>query len=195
MLTVRAFSYSKQLTLTAAFATLCCIGTLVITIPLPTGYFNVGDVFVLLAGWFLGPLYGSIAAALGSALADVISGFAIYAPATFFIKGGIALLAWFLYRVGKRVLSANGWDFIPRAFAAIFAESFMVGGYFLWELMLYGFGGATVAVIGNVLQGVCCGVCAIAVVTALYPVKFVQSVFPLLKTNRSKEKKPAKPKP
>ena len=88
------FSLSKRLVFTALFAALCTVGTVVISIPLPFGYFNLGDVFVLLSAWLLGPLYGSIAAAVGSALADILLGFPVYAPATFLIKGIDALVAY-----------------------------------------------------------------------------------------------------
>lgn len=173
-LTLHGFSPAKQLTLTAMFATLCLIGTLLITIPLPTGYFNVGDVFVLLAGWCLGPFYGAVAGAVGSALADVVSGFAVYAPITFFLKGAVAFLCAILYRIFKRPLTTERFLFVPRAFSAIIAESVMVLGYFLWELLLYGFGGAIIAVLGNVLQGACCSVCAVVIVSILYPIKGTQ---------------------
>ena len=80
-------SLTKKLAFAALFATLCCVATLIVSVPLPNGYFNTGDVFVLLSGWCLGPIYGAAAAAVGSALADVWSGFALYAPATFFYQG------------------------------------------------------------------------------------------------------------
>ena len=93
---------AKRIAFSSLFAALCCIGTVVVQIPAPqNGFFNVGDVFVLLSGWFLGPLYGSLAAAIGSALADVIVGFPLYAPATFLIKGldaAVAYLVWALFK-------------------------------------------------------------------------------------------------
>ena len=40
----------------AALAALVCVATLVVQVPSPTGgYVNVGDGFVLLSGWLLGP--------------------------------------------------------------------------------------------------------------------------------------------
>ena len=50
----------------ALFAAIICVCTL-ISIPLPIGYFNLGDAAVLLSAWTLGPLYGVVAAAIGSA--------------------------------------------------------------------------------------------------------------------------------
>ncbi len=185
---LHAFSLSKQLAFTAVFAALCCIGTIVIVVPLPTGYFNAGDVFVLLAGWCLGPLYGSVAAAVGSALADVISGFPVYAPATFFIKGSVAFLAFYICFLFKKVIKKEKLDCISRALSAVISEAAMVLGYFVFEWILYGLGGATGALLGNVLQRVCCGACAILLIAGLYPAKSVQNFFPSLTLSKTGSK-------
>ena len=172
-------SLTKKLAFTALFATLCCVSTLLITVPLPNGYFNTGDVFVLLSGWCLGPLYGAVAAAVGSALADLWSGFALYAPATFFIKGLNAALAWLLAFLIKKVIQKDSLDFLSRIVGAIAGETVMVLGYFLFEAVLYGFAGGVAALIGNVLQGVCCGSLAVILFSALYSIKTVRNLFSL----------------
>ena len=179
--TLHAFSLSKQLALTALFASLCLIGTLVIAIPLPTGYFNVGDVFVLLAGWCLGPLYGSIAAGMGSALADIIAGYAIYSPFTFIIKALDAFSAYMVWILLKKCIRNERFDIIPRAISALIGEVLMVVGYLLVETCFYGFYGAVGAVLGNALQGACCMVLALMLTCALYPIKNVSRLFPHLK--------------
>ena len=38
IITLQSMSVSKRLTFTALFAALCCVSTVVITVPLPTGY-------------------------------------------------------------------------------------------------------------------------------------------------------------
>lgn len=166
--TLYAYSQSKKLAFTALFSALCCIGTVIIAIPLPNGYFTVGDVFVLLSGWVLGPCYGSIAAAVGSALADVVSGYAIYAPVTALIKGGSALIAYMLCRFFKILIKKERYDLFPRLFSALFAEGFMALGYLLFETLLYGWGGALLSLTGNLLQGGCCLGIATAIFSALY---------------------------
>lgn len=181
-LSLNARSLSKSLTFTALFAALCCVGTLVIVIPLPFGYFNTGDVFVLLAGWCLGPLYGSIAAGVGSALADIISAFPIYAPATFFIKAADALVAYLVWLFIKKLIKKESLDFLPRLGSAIAGEGLMIGGYFLYEGILYGFTAATGTLLGNGLQGLFGMVCATLLIFALYRVKFVRNCFPKLST-------------
>jgi uncharacterized membrane protein len=177
---LRAGSLAKQLTFTAVFAALCCVATCLIAIPLPNGYFNTGDVFVLLAGWCLGPLFGGVAAATGSALADVLTGYALYAPATFIIKGLDAIVAYYVYQIIKKLIKNEKVDFIPRAFSAILGELLMVSGYCLFEIYLYGVGGALASVVGNLLQGGCCALCAVLLMTALYSVSAVRKFFPHL---------------
>lgn len=190
-ITVRSTSFSKQLVFTAVFAALCCVSTILIVIPLPNGYFNTGDVFVLLAGWCLGPLYGSAAAGLGSALADIIGGYAVYAPATFLIKAADGLVVYFLCALLKKCIRKEGLDFLPRLLSALVGEGLMVGGYFLYECILYGYGGAAVSVLGNTLQGGCCLLCAVIVFSALYPVRAVRNFFPALYKDQKKEDKQA----
>ncbi len=174
------YSLAKRLTFTAAFAALCFVATFIVTIPLPNGYFNVGDVFVLLSGWFLGPVYGAIAAAVGSALADLLSGFVIYAPATFFIKGIDAALAWLVWKTIKSVVKKASFDAVCRAVSAIVAETVMVLGYFLFECVLYSFAGGVASLVGNATQAVLCLVCATLLVGATYPVPSVKKLFPAL---------------
>ena len=166
--TLHGLSQSKKIAFSALFSALCCIGTILIAIPLPNGYFNLGDVFVLLSGWILGPLHGSVAAAVGSALADIISGYAIYVPATAFIKGGSALIAYLLASFLKKSLKKERLDFFARFISALFAEIFMALGYLLFESFLYGWGGALPALTGNLLQGGCCLGIAVAIFSSLY---------------------------
>ena len=89
-----------KIIMAAMFASLACVATMIIKIPSPlNGYINLGDCVVLLAGWMLSPLYGFLAAGIGSALADVLSGYVMYAPATFIIKGMMALSVCLLHKV------------------------------------------------------------------------------------------------
>lgn len=175
-----ARSHAGHIAFSAVFAALCCVGTLVLVIPLPYGYFNAGDIFVLLAGWCLGPFYGSLAAAVGSMLADVFSGYVLYAPVTFFVKGLDALCAYFVCRSLKKVIYREKFDFLPRAISAVAAETVMVGGYFAFESILYGFAGGAASLGGNALQGTFCIVCAVFLMAGLYRIRYVRRLFPLL---------------
>lgn len=172
---------SKQIAFSAMFAALCCVSTMLLTVPLPaSGYFNTGDVFVLLSGWFLGPILGCASAGIGSALADILSGYAFYAPATFVIKSIDALLAYFIWYIIKKLIKKDPIDFLPRLFSGIIAELFMIFGYFVFESIFYGVGGAIPNIIGNALQGACCITIAVMLCSALYPIKTIKRYFPLL---------------
>jgi len=98
-------SKTKKLVIASLMAAITCIATMIIHIPSPLkGYLNLGDCVVLLSGWMLSPVYGFFAAGLGSALADVFSGYALYAPATFIIKGVMALIAFYCFKNKKPIV-------------------------------------------------------------------------------------------
>lgn len=144
-------SKTQKIVLAALVAALACVATMVVKIPSPMkGYVNLGDCIVLVAGWILSPWYAFLAAGLGSALADLFSGYVIYAPATFLIKGGMALVALFLFRVLKRTTG----NFAARLIGAVCAELLMVLGYFVFEGFLYGFAPSLVNIPANAMQGV-----------------------------------------
>ena len=59
-------------------------------------------------------------------------------------------------------------DVVRRAVSAVIGEAVMVGGYFLYEATVLGYGmGATASLVGNTLQGVCGVVLGTLVFTAL----------------------------
>lgn len=134
----------------ALLAALTCVATMIIKIPSPLkGYLNLGDCVVLLAGWTLSPAYAFLSAGLGSALADVFSGYATYAPATFVIKGLMALIAFAVFKL----LFAKLGNLPSRIISGVLAEVAMVLGYFVFEGVLYGFLPSLVNIPPNAIQG------------------------------------------
>ena len=91
---------TKKLILTALFAALSCIATMSIRIPTPGtgGYIHPGDAIVILSGVLLGPVYGFLAAGIGSCMSDLLGGYLVYAPVTFLIKGLVAAFSALAYR-------------------------------------------------------------------------------------------------
>ena len=133
-------------------AAIVCVATL-IHVPLPVvGYIHVGDAFVLLSGFLFGGAFGFGAAALGSMLADLVLGYAAYAPATFLIKGAVALIAALLCR---RVKAKGAQGFVCLfAFCAL-AECVVVLGYFVFEWVFYAsLSAALPGLVFNSVQGV-----------------------------------------
>ena len=155
----------QKLVSAALLTAIICVATMVVKIPSPAtnGYFNLGDCFVLICGWILGPVYGALAAGIGSALADILSGYAQYAPATFVIKALMALVVCFIMKkfAGKR-RNLSG---LCAGFAA---ETVMVLGYFGYEAVILSYGIAAAGSIpSNIMQGVIGMISAFAVFTAI----------------------------
>lgn len=120
--------------LIALFSALVCVLTIFVQIPWGKGYINFGDTLIFLAASLLGPVGGMIAGAIGSSLADIFSGFAVYAPFTFVVKGGEGFLCGILYSYVFRKQR----PILRRLFSMLIAGAWMVIGYFLTDLMLYG---------------------------------------------------------
>ena len=151
---------TQKIALSALLAALIFIATRFISIPLPAvGYVNMGDGLVILAGWMLTPGYGFLAAGIGSALSDVLSPFVVYAPVTFLIKGLMAVIIHLFIKALKKQKIVAG------IIGGLTAETVMVGGYLLFESVLYGFKTALVSISFNAIQG---GVGLIVGVTLIY---------------------------
>ncbi|MBO5314974.1 MAG: ECF transporter S component [Clostridia bacterium] len=142
---------TQRIVMAALLAALTCVATMIIKVPSPLkGYLNLGDCVVLVAGWMLSPTYGFLAAGIGSALADIFSGYVTYAAATFVIKGLMALIAFY----GFKLLHNKLGNLPSRIISGIVAEAVMVGGYFIFEGFLYGFVPSLINIPANAVQGV-----------------------------------------
>ncbi|MBO4897289.1 MAG: ECF transporter S component [Clostridia bacterium] len=153
---------TQKTVLASMLAALCCVATMLIKIPSPLkGYFNIGDSIVLLSGWLLSPFYGFFSAAIGSALADVFSGYALYAPVTFAVKGFMAVLAFLTFKA----LNKKTNRVVSRITSGLLSEILMVSGYYIFEGFLYGFTPSLVNIPVNALQG------AVSLVIAVFLIK------------------------
>ena len=150
----------KKLTLAGVMAALVFVMTYVPKVPVPVtgGYVHLGDGAIFLSVLLLGPL-GIPAAAIGSALADVLGGYLVYALPTLLIKAWMALIVC-------RVWKPESW--LRAAVAFVLAEFVMVMGYYGFEYALYGAAAAWAAVGPNCIQGIA-GVALGLVCHALYP--------------------------
>ena len=141
---------THKIILAALLASLTCVATMLIKIPTFQGYLNLGDGFVLLTAWLLSPVYSFLSAGIGSALADVFSGYFIYAPATFVVKGLMALSAYYSFSFLKKKTT----PLAARTASGGLAEILMVTGYYVFEGFLYGFVPSLVNIPPNAMQGV-----------------------------------------
>ena len=140
---IKLYYKTKRIVISALFAALIFVGTFFIKIPTPpVGYINLGDPLVLTAAVLLPFPYSFLTAAIGSCFADFISGYGIYIPATFIIKGLMTVIISFMPKK------------CPRTVSFIIAELLMVLGYFGFEALIIGLGiGAAVSILPNLVQG------------------------------------------
>lgn len=129
------------LVMTGLMMCLVMVATMFIKIPIPMtqGYVHLGDSMIFLAVLILGKKYGAAAAGIGSALGDVMGGYAFWAPWTLLIKFVMAyILGYFAEHAEKKghhsVRGVSTWEVIGMILAGIE----MTAGYYVTELLLYG---------------------------------------------------------
>ena len=127
---------TAKLVYTSLTACLIMLGTIIFRIPVPMtqGYVHLGDAMIFAGVFILGKKQGAFAAALGSALGDVLGGFAFWAPWSFIIKFAMAYTAGSLTaRSGKiAAMTAGG---LVMCSGYLIAERIMYGS---WALALIG---------------------------------------------------------
>jgi uncharacterized membrane protein len=163
---------AREVALTAVMTAVTAALTMVVSIPFPPtrGYFNLGDAMVMLAGLLFGARLGGVAGGVGSAISDILLGYAYFSPLTLFIKGTEGFLTGL---IGNR----KGLRFkISGVVAGAIA---MLVGYFSVETPLYGVGPALAELVGiNSLQVLSGAIVSLAISQAVlraYPdIKFFQ---------------------
>lgn len=148
---------TRDLTAGALATALVAAATLAIRIPVPAtqGYINLGETAIYLTALLLGPAHGLVAGGVGSALADLLAGYAQFAPFTLVIKGVEGGLAGYLFWRVLRGQAASGGAWAARALAACaVAGVWMVAGYYVAEAFVLGLGAQAAAaeVPGNLFQ-------------------------------------------
>lgn len=156
----------RKLALGGMLAALILVATSFFKLPvsLTQGYIHLGDGFILLGAALLGNT-AIIAAALGSALADLLGGYTMYILPTFLIKGAVAAVA-----VAALAKERPIW---VRVAGMVTAEAVMVLGYFLieWLVLGYGLAAAASAVFPNIVQGLSGVIIGVLLLPAIRRVK------------------------
>lgn len=156
---------TKKIVFAALMAALTYVATTIIQIPSPTnGYIHAGDGIVFLSGILLGPIYGGLAAGIGSMFVDLLSGYTHYVLGTFIIKTLAAMVCGYLYKS----LSGKIKNTVTKtALSALPGAVIIVLLYFAYASLYLGKGIAAAASIpGNIVQTIF-GVITVAI---LYPV-------------------------
>ena len=120
---------TRRICLTALMAAIIYVFTAYIHVPSHTGYTHVGDGFLYLAASLLPAPFAAAAGANGAGLADLLSGYGIWAPGTVIIK--VLTAFCFTSRREKLVNKRNVLGILP-------ALVLCVGGYYLYEALITG---------------------------------------------------------
>ncbi len=159
----------------AVLTAVTAVFTLLVRIPIaPTrGYINLGDVAIFFTAFTFGPVTALLSGGLGTAIADLLAGYAQWAPITLVIHGLQGLVAGLVVRgmVARptRLTAASGEEesaeeleagvrnplpLLAVIVAGILGTVIMAGLYFLAAGIMYGFGPAAVEIPGNLIQNV-----------------------------------------
>ncbi|MFA6947687.1 MAG: TIGR04002 family protein [Eubacteriales bacterium] len=123
----------RFMALAGVLAAMVFVFTAFVQIPIPApglaGYVHLGDAFVYLAACLLPMPWGIAAAAIGAGMADILTGYAVWAPGTLLIK---ALMA--------RCFTSKPYSLLCARNAAALAAAAVinVGGYYLYECAIVG---------------------------------------------------------
>ena len=127
-----------RISLIAVSAAIVAVFTIVIRIPVSAtgGYISLVDAGVSFVAYAFGPLTGFIAGGVGTALADILGGYAQWAPISFVVHGVEALVLGLIIRkmgasIGTKMLAAIsaiaivslGYLLLTSLFLVTFAEA------------------------------------------------------------------------
>lgn len=151
---------ASRLVVAGVLTAVVAVLTLMVRVPIaPTrGYIHLGDAGVYFAAFAFGPAIGFVAGGLGTGLADVLGGYAHWAPLSFIFHGFQGLAAGYLALRGGRGGHLLGW---------LVGSIIMIGGYFLAEVILYGVGPAATEVPGNLSQAIAGGLIGLPLAAAI----------------------------
>ena len=137
----------KRLAFAGVAAAFVFIGTQ-LRIPTAIGYINLGDAVILLSSFLMGP-FAFFPSAIGSALGDLLAGYAQYVIPTFLIKGLMGYVAGLYIRKVKLTVP-------KKILIGVVAETIMIAGYFIFESMpfMYGWQAAAGSLVFNMIQGI-----------------------------------------
>lgn len=138
-----------KIAVTAVLTAVVVVFTMIIRIPTAKGYLNLCDVAICFIAFTFGPTSAFIAAGLGTALADLISGYAQWAPISFVVHGLEGLFIALIVR-GDGTLEVPFWK---KLLAGVVCMATVSGGY--WALSALFIAGPAVALAeipGNLAQ-------------------------------------------
>ncbi len=158
-----------RLVIAALFAAIIYIFTALFHVPAHTGYTHIGDAFIFLAASILPLPYAVVAAVIGAGLADLLSGYVIWLPATVVIKA-LSVLSFSSGEI--RLLTRRN------VLALVPAWVLCIGGYYLYEGVITGnFYAALAGIPGYVIQSLFSTIVYLASAILLDRVRLKQRFF------------------
>ena len=162
-----------RIALLAVITAVVVVFTLLVRVPTPIkGYISLCDVVICFSAYLFGPWTAAIAGGLGTGLADLIGGYAQWAPLSFVIHAiqglVIAIIAKPRLVKGLRT-DAPVLGMVLGGLAGIVV---MAGGYYVAGGFLYGFEPALVEIPLNLIQstvGMVLGIIVAKAVARAYP--------------------------
>ena len=138
--------HTRLMCISGILSGLVFVITAYLHIPTYNGYVHCGDGLIFLAACVLPMPYSIIVGALGAMLADLLTGFAIWAPGSMIIKGLLALL--FTCKSNKILTKRNLVMLLPAALIS-------AAGYYLYEALITGsFIASLSGIPGSIIQAV-----------------------------------------
>ena len=158
----------KLMCIAGVFTALVFVVTAYLHIPTSNGYIHVGDGFIYLAACLLPWPYAMFVGAGGAFLADVLTGFAIWAPGSVVIKAVTVLL--FSCKSTKIINPRNSLALIP-------ATVICAGGYYLYEALIYSnFMSPLAAIPASLTQSVASAILFVVAGLAIDKINFKQKL-------------------
>jgi uncharacterized membrane protein len=121
-----------------------------IPIPATGGYVHLGDAGITFAACAFGPWIAMLAGGIGTALADLSSGFAQWAIFSFLVHGA---QGWVM-----GLITRKSHDVRMTVLAVIVGMGVLVAGYFVAGIILMGVGAALGEILPNIIQGLSGGI-------------------------------------
>ena len=162
---------TKLIVLNGLMVAFVCVATMVIQIPVPMtqGYVNIGDSIIFVTSIVFGPITGMIAGGIGSALADILTGYSYWALFTLIIKGFEG------YIVG--IIVRKNTNLIKNILATLSGIIVMVCGYLIAGAFLQGsFIVSLSSVPSNIIQGIISMVIGIPLSLYLLNIKYIKTL-------------------
>ncbi len=159
---------TRDLVECALLTALVFIATKFINITLPIsmkgGLIHLGTGMLFIASIVFGEKKGAISGAFGMGLFDILSGWAVWAPFTFIIRG---IMGYILGKI-SRINENNGNNILINLLAMLVSTIWMIIGYYFSEVILYGnWIQPFTSIPGDVLQGIIGGMIALPIIKGL----------------------------